>query len=384
MARITTQKVKDLLREGKKVIEIARAYDLTRQAIYCHINKIKTPEKPKPQFSKPRKDYNSLIDWKVYNEGLVKRGEILLDFELLGDWDEQLRVANQDKTGRPFQYPDCLIEFLARLKCAFKIDYRTLEGIGRKLIVLIPHCKNAPDYTTLQVRFSDLKVELEVYQEGNAPCDVAGDSSGLKTSNRGEYRMNKYRGKRKGYIKLHIAVNIASSQVMSCSVTLEKVTDHKEMGKLVNEAEKYGQIKKGLFDAGYDCQDNYGDLTKRGIKAVIRPRKTMSLEKVNQKIEEAKHQEGFVQGEISGRLIRLETLKEYLTDENRWKEQNGYGQRWKSEGRFSVFKRVFGEYLFSKKIQNQTNEAILKVSMMNLFTTYTIGAFNKGAMMAVN
>jgi len=49
--------------------------------------------------------------------------------------------------------------------------------------------------------------------------DITGDSTGLKTNNRGEYRINKYRGKRKRFVKLHIAVNIKTKQVISCYVT---------------------------------------------------------------------------------------------------------------------------------------------------------------------
>jgi Mor family transcriptional regulator len=44
MAKIRTEEVKKLLEEGKRVTEIAKEYKITRQAIYCHINKFKEKE----------------------------------------------------------------------------------------------------------------------------------------------------------------------------------------------------------------------------------------------------------------------------------------------------------------------------------------------------
>jgi len=37
MARITTQKVKELTEKGESVVQIAQKYKLMREAIYCHL-----------------------------------------------------------------------------------------------------------------------------------------------------------------------------------------------------------------------------------------------------------------------------------------------------------------------------------------------------------
>jgi hypothetical protein len=44
------------------------------------------------------------VNWKKYNESLVKRGEILLDFDVRDNWDYELEM-NQGKEGRKFVYP---------------------------------------------------------------------------------------------------------------------------------------------------------------------------------------------------------------------------------------------------------------------------------------
>lgn len=360
MASLTTDMVKQLLNQGKKASQIAKQYGITRQAVYCHIYKLK--HRKKPASCKPKKNYNSLIDWKIYNEGLVKRGEILLDFELFENWQEELDLMNANKRGRPYYYPEALIWFLTRLKSIFEIDYRTLEGIGRKLIVFISQATRAPDYTTLEVRFKQSEYMLDVYQGLEEEQSIALDSSGLKTSNRGEYRISKYKGKRRKFVKLHIGVNIMTHQVVACSVTPEEISDGKELPKIIEAGENYGKIKCALLDAGYDSKANHLMLANKGMKVIIKPRKTMSLEKVNQEIRKE---------EDKARLLRLKTLKEYLEDEELWKGINGYGKRWEAEGRYSVFKRVFGEHVFSRKMENIRKEVILKVSLMNLFASLT-------------
>jgi len=223
-----------------------------------------------------------------------------------------------------------------------------------------------------------MKCNLEVYQK-EGEQEIAVDATGLKTSNRGEYRMNAYRGKRKKFIKLHIAVNIKTRQVVGCSVTPEDVRDHEELLNIVSQAQKYGKATKIFLDPAYDTNDIHMQLKENGIKPVIKPRETMELRRVNQVIEEENKRIKMIKDknkkkEIQKRLIRLNTLKEYLEDRQKWKKENEYGERWKAEGRYSVFKRIFGEHVLSKKIRNMQNEAILKVNLMNLFTYLTIRA----------
>ena len=46
------------------------------------------------------------MNLKKYNESLVKRGEILLDFDVIYNWSSELDNMNQGKEGRKFLYPD--------------------------------------------------------------------------------------------------------------------------------------------------------------------------------------------------------------------------------------------------------------------------------------
>ena len=40
-----------------------------------------------------------MIDWPSYNESLVRRGQVLLDFDVLDEWDHELSQMNEGKVG---------------------------------------------------------------------------------------------------------------------------------------------------------------------------------------------------------------------------------------------------------------------------------------------
>ena len=383
MSALNIEKINCLIRKGKKISEIAKEYKVTRQAVYAHLSKAKKDKKKKMRKQKSsiqKRDYNALIDWKIYNKGLVKRGEILLDFDIFKGWEEELYQLNKNKVGAPFQYPDGFILFLLRLKVIFQIDYRRLQGVENGIIKLMPHVKKAADYSTIQRRLKRLKIKLEVYQEKQEEEEIAGDASGLKSTNRGEYRMNKYRGGvKKRYVKLHISVNIKTRQIVASIVTGDDVSDNRKLKELIEEAEKSGKVIKALFDKGYESKENYWYLKERGIKAVIKPRETLRGERITEEI--AKLKRGMLRSrkcerniEIEKRLIRLEEMERNQREEDRWREECGYGYRWGCEGRYSAFKRIFGEEVFSKGMENIRNEVQIKVNLLNQFRSILIKA----------
>jgi len=68
-----------------------------------------------------------------YNESLIERGPVLIDLDFIRSSNEEIKNMNKDKVGAPFQYSDNYIQFLAFLKIGFKIPYRTVQGIVRRL-----------------------------------------------------------------------------------------------------------------------------------------------------------------------------------------------------------------------------------------------------------
>ena len=73
-------------------------------------------------------------NWKNYNESLVRRGEILLDFDVIDNWDSELSEMNKNKEGRKFVYPDSFIKLLGYMRAYFHLPYRQTEGVVQNML----------------------------------------------------------------------------------------------------------------------------------------------------------------------------------------------------------------------------------------------------------
>ena len=158
-------------------------------------------------------------NWKNYNESLVRRGEILLDFDVIDNWDYELSEMNKNKEGRKFVYPDSFIKLLGYMRAYFHLPYRQTEGVVRE------HAFNTlpsiPDYSNISRRINrlDIKISLDggadkadLHNDDNFV--IAIDSTGIKVTNRGEWIRHKWKVKR-GYLKIHIAVDIKRKRILS-------------------------------------------------------------------------------------------------------------------------------------------------------------------------
>ncbi len=56
-----------------------------------------------------------------YNQSLVRRGEILLGFDVIDNWHAELKEMNKDKVGEPFHYPDTFLLLLRYAKEYFHL-----------------------------------------------------------------------------------------------------------------------------------------------------------------------------------------------------------------------------------------------------------------------
>jgi len=72
------------------------------------------------------------MKWSAYNQSLVRRGEILLGFDVINNWDTEIKEMNKDKIGEPFHYPDTFLLLLGYAKAYFHLPYRQTEGIAQE------------------------------------------------------------------------------------------------------------------------------------------------------------------------------------------------------------------------------------------------------------
>lgn len=87
---------------------------------------------------------------------------------------------------------------------------------------------------------------------------------------------------RKGYLKIHVAVDIKKKRILSLEVTSEEVHDGKMLSKLVDNASSGGNHVKGvLADGMYDSNNNFRYLSKNHIKPGIKARSNSEVKSTN-------------------------------------------------------------------------------------------------------
>ena len=87
------------------------------------------------------------MKWPNYNQSLVRRGEILLGFDVIDNWDVELKEMNKNKVGEPFHYPNTFLPLLGYAKAYFHPPYRqTRRNCTRTCERKVP---SIPDYSTI-------------------------------------------------------------------------------------------------------------------------------------------------------------------------------------------------------------------------------------------
>jgi hypothetical protein len=162
----------------------------------------------------------------------------------------------------------------------------------------------------------------------------------------------KWNVQRKGYLKIHVAVNVKTKEILALEVTDEKVHDGRRMlTKMVNHVldKPDTKIESVLADGAYDTNSNFRYLEENGITPGIKVRKNSIISIKNNRLR--------------NREVRLQTKEDLL----KWKMKRKYGHRWIVETAFSTIKRIFGEYMYLLLGFKLVKEMMIKVSLYNLF-----------------
>jgi hypothetical protein len=278
---------------------------------------------------------NDNRDWPEYNEQLVKRGWFYLSLDFVEWWDKELKIMNKRKNGRPYRYPRTFIQFCALIYTYMHLPYRQLEGYLRALSGFVPGLRSA-DYTTLweRIRKEDLNIPLP-----DNDIVVAVDSTGIKVTNRGDWIREKHETKRRGWIKVHLAVDVATRKPVAFEITDEKTGDPEMVEPLLENI----KINDALMDGAYDTESVFAYLNKKGInKPGIKIRK-------NAIVKEGSHR--------SESVLEIKKL-----GYDSWKIVHGYGWRWTVESVISAIKRIFGETVRATSPEGMMKEAARIVS----------------------
>jgi IS5 family transposase len=183
---------------------------------------------------------------------------------------------NDGKVGGPYDYPDSFVKLLGYMRAYFHLPYRQTQG------VVIAHASTKvlciPDYSTISRRVN--RLDIKINKRLGTDIVIALDRTGIKVANRGEWMRHKWHV-RKGYLKIHVAVDIKWKRILSLEVTSEEVHDGKMLKKLVDNASESNHVKGILADGMYDSNNNFRYLSKNHIKPGIKTRRNSKVKSTN-------------------------------------------------------------------------------------------------------
>jgi IS5 family transposase len=293
--------------------------------------------------------------WSKYNPSLVNRIDVLLDTSFLSSWNDDLGKENDGKVGHPYEYPQEFFVFLSKVRELWNVPFRELEGFVRKLSELTGKFKPL-SYVAIFQRIRSIPISgmiEEINRSSRDGTTVIIDSSGFKITQRGDWLSTKWPHKRKGWLKMHIAIDAERMNVVSLTITDLHTPDTKEFRKLLYPV--LGRASSVYGDKGYDSRKNFQYLNNRGVKAVIPTRS--NSRSLSRGVSPAR-----------GRVVRL--IKKIGLEE--WKREVNYGKRWRVEIFFSALKRTVGEIIMANKLRYQVQEAVMKIYAYFLMRKNTV------------
>lgn len=294
-------------------------------------------------------------DWEIVNEIHVVRGEFLFDLDFVRSWDKELEDMNEGKRGAQFQFPESFIRWLAVLDQW--ISRRGLQGVTRRFQYygLIP--KEA-DYSTISIRINKIDTSFELPKEGH--ISVSTDGTGMKMTNRGDYKETRYGDGKKKFLKVTISADPYKKKLLDIDVCVDGEGNSEPdvaISHLEQLTENGYKIDRFFGDGSFDVHELFDLLDQYAILSSIKIRKNASLGD---------------EGKGSWRR-RQEVLKYRKRGYKKWAKDEKYGVRWLgTEGVFSAVKRIFGEETKSKKIENLVHEVKRKFWAYDRMCQYAI------------
>ena len=269
---------------------------------------------------------------------------------------------NNSKRGRPYSYPDALMYFAGMLHRYLQLGYRQIKGL--LLAIKEREAKlKVPDYSTINRRFNSLQISIKPKLNSEQELWLAVDATGISVTNRGEWLRKIHRNGRiaecKGFLKIHVAIDVKSKQIVSLEVTRESVADIKKLAKLLAGAvENTGTaISRVYGDTAYDSYETFEALEQAGIEPVICIRSNAARTPPPDTFRNRRR--GIARA-------RYKYAAEQLADRAAWKKDKHYCLQWHAECFFSVLKRCYGKHVMARSYKNMQQELLFKALLYNM------------------
>lgn len=284
-------------------------------------------------------------NWSQYNQKLVNRGRITV-------WIEESLAKNpfdpQVGRGRP-RFSDLFLISALTLGMVYSLSRRSLQGFMIDILTLLGAEKPVPHYSLYSKRMKTLKLPK---LSSRRPSHILIDASGVKVIGEGEWKVKVHgASKRRKWLKLHIAIDEKTQEVMVVKATCSSVADCKMAKELIVACPH--SVKKVTGDGGYDGFPVRKDFYDMGIEGVVPPPKNARLRP--EKELSWRNEFLIVQKALGGDQVARKLTKKLFF----------YHRRSLVETAFSRLKRLFGDRFRCKLMKNMEVEAHLKCWILN-------------------
>ena len=271
---------------------------------------------------------STVTNWAVYEAGLRRRGSLTMWIteEAIDGWE----AARRSTPGGQATYSDGAIETCLMLRTVFKLPLRQAEGLMLSVVELLGCEMAVPDHTTVSRRAMTLPSIAEVHVP-DGPLHVLIDSTGLKVYGAGEWLVDKHGQKsRRGWRKLHLAVDADSGQIVASMLTAQDVDDPSQVGPLLEQITQ--EFEQVTADGAYDGEPTYETIARRDPDiAVVIPARATALPSAEFETNASPRDTHLLMIASMGRLG--------------WQEVSGYGKRALVETTMGRYKSIVGTRL---------------------------------------
>ena len=207
-----------------------------------------------------------------------------------------------------------------------------------------------PDHTTVSRRAIKLpSIARAALPEG--PLHVVIDSSGLKVYGAGEWLAHRHGQRaRRGWRKLHLAVDANSGQIVAVTLTDQEVDDASQVEPLLGQTP--GAIEQVTADGAYDGEPTYAAIATRDSDiAVVIPPRASSTPPLD------------LGTDASRRDVHVHTVA--ALGRHGWQEVTGYGRRALVETTMGRYKALIGSRLRAHNDAGRRTEATVGAVVLN-------------------
>ena len=306
-----------------------------------------------------KKTLYRIKNWKEYNASLVVRGSITvwISQDAKKGWLHQ----GSRRQGHPVVFSDAAITTALTIRAVYHLPLRQTEGFLLSIFDLLGLALPVPDYSTLSIRAKNLRVDLHCQTQ--TPLHLILDSTGLKVRGDGEWKRKWYgvNGHRK-WRKLHLGINPQTHEIQAVELTSSCVHDATPVPRLLKQIQS--TVLSVTADGSFDRINVYYALWKKRISPIIPPRKGAKIRRLRKDPKDGKwkkHVDCMDKRDATVRAIRKVGKK-------RWKRESNYHRRSLVETAMFRQKRIFGDEVRSRSIQNQRTEATIRCRVLNIMT----------------